>query len=1433
MMQTASVLTLGSHNVRGWRSDPQRSVECVTIWNALNLDIVAVQETHADPTVASLVERTLHQAFNQQPPYSFEWCHYLAGNSRGVALAIKKSLLTSGAVQVRRETTRRLGGGRLVSVDIKWRGHQLRVFSVYAPADDAEGAKAAFIRDVLGPAVRDTPASYHPVVLGDFNFVEDPEMDRARPNPEAGHLLWGNENHRDNATTAVFRDELPSLVDTFRVRHPTRKAVTQWQWNSAARLDRIYLTDATLPFMLTSHVATPTTSDHRPVVMRLTARTASDVGPGLPRRARVDFIKDGSAADTAFGSVVAALVAVAPTEDDALLAWWPLFKASLRRAVLYIRRLVHQRTPLPPTDQLLAALQAVEEGQPGSISAALHARREYVTAVRQSTRAEAARMRHEWLHQQELPSPAITALMHEQQAGHIPSLVHPETGVVLSSGQSMANAAHAFWTRLSARPQVDAAATTDVLLALAALTPAPPQAALNSLHSAVVSEAAIRAELTKSKSGRAPGTDGIPTELWRKQKSKLVPLLARVYTAIGRTGQLPAGFADGAIKIIHKGGGQSALRIESYRPITLLNSDYRLWSKIMAARLGAVLSPIIDQSQTAFLKGRRIGFNIHLLQSLPAALARRNRSALVMFLDFRKAYDTVSREFILKALDVMGINGNGNGDCTYIKLLKAVWADGATCSVVNGFVSDSTFFEAGIKQGCPMAPVIYLVVAQALCCFLKWQGHGIGAPRVSVPVAVGAAAPRLTSSSYADDAQVFLDGPDKLPALLQDLDAFGSATGQRLNRDKCELMQVGCIPAAQRIPVGTTVHGIKVSEAVKTMGIIFTNACGDQPLHGADWPTLVDKVERAYRRVKCIGLSALGRGLAASAYGLSQLLFHAEFSDACPADILRRLEFLSHDVVALEVARSVVWHKPAQGGFGGMNFKRHNTARHAVWGLRLISGAILPPDEQPLWVATACASAARFGDPAPTSHHPFLLFARPALRSGRGPLINRWMKALDELRLPKTLPGPAPAAGPWCLGAPLWRNPCLTAELPVNQGREPRLWQTLDSRFGLAGQNAMSIADDPDFILTIGDAFNYLLTPYSPAFPAIHRLLGCLPPSWTQAAATAFNALPPIPGDMYGRKLINAEHVSAALRVIWPRLYWEVGTGNNRKAWTVDNTTVQRATLLQAAKDNDQGVMAERHRQFVSEAFAGEPQPAASTGSLLRSLRDRIGESWRLKWENKRKEAWWRLHLNGLRQFPSACPCGAGTSTRQHIAWDCPVAQAVRGELEEGLGGEPVLRSTVWLMRNPAMPQQHQPGAAAAAAPAAANDMTAGIWQVVCLAAVDAMSLGHRQLLRMWLALQLEVEERRRRHQAVDAMWAEVGVNPPQAVITAQQRAEIMAKAKRLAVCRFWEGLVDFAALRPQITGMTQHSPFLFLKPDGGTGVRVPADGDAPSSPSV
>ena len=114
-------------------------------------------------------------------------------------------------------------------------------------------------------------------------------------------------------------------------------------------------------------------------------------------------------------------------------------------------------------------------------------------------------------------------------------------------------------------------------------------------------------------------------------------------------GQLFVSQKRGIVKLIPKKDTEPYF-VKNWRPMSLLNCVFKIAAKAIANRLKHLLPKLIDNDQTAFLKGRFIGENIRLIDATINYTATKNIPGLLPFLDFEKAFDTLEWSFIQKTL---------------------------------------------------------------------------------------------------------------------------------------------------------------------------------------------------------------------------------------------------------------------------------------------------------------------------------------------------------------------------------------------------------------------------------------------------------------------------------------------------------------------------------------------------------------------------------------------------------------------------------------------------------------------------------------------------------------------------------------------------------------------------------------------------------------
>ncbi|KAG1671966.1 hypothetical protein FOA52_013338 [Chlamydomonas sp. UWO 241] len=242
----------------------------------------------------------------------------------------------------------------------------------------------------------------------------------------------------------------------------------------------------------------------------------------------------------------------------------------------------------------------------------------------------------------------------------------------------------------------------------------------------------------------------------------------------------------------------------------MLGSDYRILAKVLATRWTPLLSAVVGPEQTAFLAGRRISDNICLTQMLPGLLAANAADgvgptgAALALLDFRKAYDTIDRGFLIAVMEAVGV---GDGVLAWTRtILTHTYAS----AEVNGFISAPRKYAAGVRQGCPAAPALFLFLGHALACFLRT------CPAVGVEVVPGC---RVTCPQYADDCMPLLRScaPADVAALVETMAVFGRATGLVLNLGKCGILPLGS--AGEGLLAGAEVAGLRVLDAGVSLGV--------------------------------------------------------------------------------------------------------------------------------------------------------------------------------------------------------------------------------------------------------------------------------------------------------------------------------------------------------------------------------------------------------------------------------------------------------------------------------------------------------------------------------------------------------------------------------------------------------------------------------------
>ena len=266
------------------------------------------------------------------------------------------------------------------------------------------------------------------------------------------------------------------------------------------------------------------------------------------------------------------------------------------------------------------------------------------------------------------------------------------------------------------------------------------------------------------------------------------------------------------------------------------------------------LNDIIGTEETAAIKGRTIIENLQLNRDIISYANLNNLEASIITLDQEKAFDRVDRHFLFKTLRKFGYGPK------LIATIEAIYNNIEAQVKVNGNMSQSFLIERGVRQGCPLSMILYIILAEVMIENIR-QNRNIKGITISQK--------ETKISAFADDTTIYIGENSSFTYLQAQLQDFERFAGIKYNRNKCVGMWLGVNRDNTDKPLGFKWN----SEQIKILGYIY----GQNPKDNQEqnWQKIKSKILKDINKWNNLKLSLIGRKLIINQVMLSKIWYLA------------------------------------------------------------------------------------------------------------------------------------------------------------------------------------------------------------------------------------------------------------------------------------------------------------------------------------------------------------------------------------------------------------------------------------------------------------------------------------------------------------------------------------------------------------------------------
>lgn len=877
-----------SLNVRGLREHKKRSN--LFFWlRKKQFDITLIQETYWTEELTTKLQK--------------EWEGKILLNS-GTQHSKGTAILFKGNLNCEILNVHKSDDSRIILTNIKLEDKTITLINIYAPNQISE--RKTFFNKVQKWINKFSLNDQEIILGGDFNHTEINYLDRRVPASQS----------TNDASTVTYKALLAKydLHDIWREMHPDKKSYT---YRECSRLDKFVVSNNVLDYVQKSNILPAgIKSDHKCITLNVDLNN-SNRGPGRWK------LNTRVLNDKLYHERIKALLTKTKTDYQSYSKQmiWEICKIKIKEYTIsyckYKQKLkkdlmkeIEKKIDLKELELIQSNYSHKIQLQKDTLTNDLH------SLVHEQNLGLQIRSRARWIEEGEKSTKYFYSLEKQHITTNNIKLLKKDDGSYTKSESEILEEQHHYYEKLYKKDDITENCIKNYLKNTK-ITHTLNENEKNTLEGEIT-EYECKEAINAMKLNKSPGSDGISVEFYKAFWEDIKFILIESLNSAYHLEKMSTTQRRGILSLLYKKNDKTLLT--NWRPISLLNTDYKILTHVLANRLKKVLNKLINADQTGYLKGRNIGQNIRLIQDVIDYCENNETEGAIVFLDFQKAFDTVNHSFLDNVLKKFNFGES------FIKWVRTIYNDAESCVSNNGWTSKPFQIQRGIRQGCPLSALLFLLVVEILAENIRTDKSD------GLKIKCNGSNKHIQISQLADDTTLFLKDEQAITNCLNKVELFGKVSGLKLNKNKTEGLWLGVNENRKDQFAGISWE----QNYVKALGVYF--GYDKQDLETRNWNAKLESIKKILNRWKYRDLTFQGRVLIVKTVALSKIVYLVS-SICTPSWVINELnkEFFAFvwKYKRDKIARKVMISEIEQGGLNMLDFRSFCIAMKTVWAYRL------------------------------------------------------------------------------------------------------------------------------------------------------------------------------------------------------------------------------------------------------------------------------------------------------------------------------------------------------------------------------------------------------------------------------------------------------------------------------------------------------------------